>query len=573
MSAAAGAGKQWRIGEILQWTHDFFRRQGIESARLDAEVLLAHTLQQDRIHLYTHYDQPLNADEANRFGALVRRRKGNEPVAYIVGHKEFYGLEFAVGPDVLIPRPATEHLIEVALAWRQAQGELSAPHVLDVGTGSGAIAVTLAKLWPDAQVTAVDISPAALAVARHNAEHHDVQARLSLLPGDLFAPCAGDAFDLIVSNPPYVRDDEALPATVGDFEPTTALRGGGRWPGHHRPPLCRGRRLPAPARCPGDGNGCCPARCCLRLPAAAERLGVDQHHGRPAGPPAHRLRQPTLSVRAWALGAGLMLGAAPALAAGPAAALVDAARLPAALHFDIRYATPHNFVGKRLYAAPRCLLRPQVARQLLAAQRYLDRHHRGLHLLLKDCYRPLRVQRRMFAAVRGSPRACYVADPSRATGSVHTYGAAVDVTLCDAQGRELDLGTGLRYPLAPGRAAARAPLAAHRQTFAAPGAPPLPVARRHAAWRWLSSHSPRVVALRCGAGPGPASPLPPPRPARGTGDANAAAGAAPAAVALTHFTAAALACAAASARRAAADAQPTAAVASAATRQTPQRRH
>ena len=216
----------WTIERILRWTQDFFAQKGIGTARLDAEVLLAHALGCNRVRLYTHFDQPLTGEERDAFRALVRRRANREPVAYLCGHREFFSRAFAVGPDVLIPRPETEHLVEAALAWLQAQG-LSTPRILDVGTGSGALAVTLAAEVPGAHVTASDLSAAALQMAARNAAQHGVEARMVWAHGDLLAPISGP-FDLIVSNPPYIPtvDRSTLERDVRDYEPAQALFAG-----------------------------------------------------------------------------------------------------------------------------------------------------------------------------------------------------------------------------------------------------------------------------------------------------------------------------------------------------------
>lgn len=196
-------------------------------ARLDAELLLRHVLGWDRATWVAGRDDDAPADLEARSAPLVARRAAREPVAYIRGVQAFYGRDFAVGPGVLVPRPETELLIEEGLA---ALATVTAPRVLDIGTGSGAIAVSLATELPSAQIIATDISPAALEVARRNAERNGVAGRISLLPGDLFAAFDGDvaAFDLMVSNPPYIRRAEiaTLEPEVNRWEPRGALDGG-----------------------------------------------------------------------------------------------------------------------------------------------------------------------------------------------------------------------------------------------------------------------------------------------------------------------------------------------------------
>ncbi len=218
---------EWTILSILEWTTGYFRTHAIDSPRLDAEILLAHSLELRRIDLYLRYDQPLGADELAAFKALVRRRASREPVAYIIGRREFWGLDVLVGPEVLTPRPETERLVETALAVLDG---CEKPLVLDLGTGSGCIALALAHDCPRARVIATDISRAALAVARENVFRHGLTDRIQLAAAkdlELFDPrCA--CFDLIVSNPPYVptADIDALAPEVRKYEPRGALDGG-----------------------------------------------------------------------------------------------------------------------------------------------------------------------------------------------------------------------------------------------------------------------------------------------------------------------------------------------------------
>lgn len=212
----------WTIGQVLQWTATRFAENHLDTPRLDAEVLLAHVLQRNRVYLYTHYDQPLTEHERSTYRECVRRRAAHEPVAYITGHKEFFARDFQVSPAVLIPRPETEHIIEIVQRW---------PHrpqrILDVGTGSGCLAVSLACEFPEAQVVATDVSKEALAVAEKNAALHNVAGRITFRAGDLFAPVASETFDVIVSNPPYVEATALLPRDVVEYEPACALFAGG----------------------------------------------------------------------------------------------------------------------------------------------------------------------------------------------------------------------------------------------------------------------------------------------------------------------------------------------------------
>ena len=196
-----------------------------DRARLDAETLLLHVLGKNKAWLLAHADEELPDEQAIRFLALIERRYAGEPIQYITGETEFYGLPFRVTPDVLIPRPETEHLVEkvIDLASRIEQ-----PRIVDVGTGSGAIAVALAKHLTDAFIVATDLSQAALEVAELNAGQNEVWERIRFLHGDLLAPVAGQRFDLIVSNPPYVStaDRATLSVEVREHEPALALFAG-----------------------------------------------------------------------------------------------------------------------------------------------------------------------------------------------------------------------------------------------------------------------------------------------------------------------------------------------------------
>ena len=153
----------WTVGRVLQWTAGYFRRKGLPEPRLEAEILLAHVLGWERVSLYVNYDQPMNEEERARYRQIIKRRVQGEPVAYLVGYKEFFSLKFKVTPDVLIPRPDTEVLVEAAI--ERGRNQVGLLKVADIGTGSGVIAVTLAAYLPQAQIYAVDISEQALLVA------------------------------------------------------------------------------------------------------------------------------------------------------------------------------------------------------------------------------------------------------------------------------------------------------------------------------------------------------------------------------------------------------------------------
>jgi release factor glutamine methyltransferase len=220
----------WTVGRLLTWTTGYLKQQGGESPRLDAEVLLAHARQTERISLYTSFDEVVDEIVRGRFRELVKRRAAGCPVAYLVGHREFYSLSFEVTPDVLIPRPETEFLVMSALDWAKAQDPDRAWRVLEVGTGSGVIAVCLAKYLPQAQIVATDISAAALQIARRNAQRHNVVDRIQFVEQDLATADHLANCDMLVSNPPYVAQAEAAGLTreVRDHEPHTALFGGQR---------------------------------------------------------------------------------------------------------------------------------------------------------------------------------------------------------------------------------------------------------------------------------------------------------------------------------------------------------
>jgi release factor glutamine methyltransferase len=189
----------------------------------DAGLLLAHVLGCDQTALLTHPERLLSIEESEQFGRLVERRAASEPIQYLTGEQEFFGLGFAVSPAVLIPRPETEHLVEAVLQRFERGEEV---RIIDVGTGSGAIAVSLAHAMARSRVTAVDLLPAALEVARRNAERHGVIDRLTLLPSDLLAEVDGTDFDAVVANPPYIATTEVLEPQVANYEPHSALYAG-----------------------------------------------------------------------------------------------------------------------------------------------------------------------------------------------------------------------------------------------------------------------------------------------------------------------------------------------------------
>ncbi|MCP4788415.1 MAG: peptide chain release factor N(5)-glutamine methyltransferase [Fuerstiella sp.] len=218
----------WTVQRILQWTADFLQQKEVESPRLEAELMLAHARNCQRIRLYTDFETPLADDERARMRDFVKRRAGREPLAYITGRKEFYGRDFAVGSGVLVPRPETETLIDVCLEHIPPD---QAVKVCEVGFGSGCIAVTLAKQCSRVSVDATDVSSHAMSFATQNVANHEVGQQVTLFEGDGFGPLPREPagrFDGIVSNPPYIREDEMamLMPEVAVHEPREALVSG-----------------------------------------------------------------------------------------------------------------------------------------------------------------------------------------------------------------------------------------------------------------------------------------------------------------------------------------------------------
>lgn len=220
------ACKATTIGNCVNRAARDFDEQGLASPRLDAEVLLAHILRADRSYLYRHPEEPMNREAVSAFQSLTARRLRGEPVAYLLGRKEFWSLVFEVNEQVLIPRPDTECLVEEVLKVSTAVVSFGF-RILDLGTGSGAIGVALAWELPHTHVVATDISPGAVDVSRRNAKRHGVEQRMTFLAGHLFTPLSGK-FDIIVSNPPYICTTayQALPVGVRGYEPASALLAG-----------------------------------------------------------------------------------------------------------------------------------------------------------------------------------------------------------------------------------------------------------------------------------------------------------------------------------------------------------
>jgi release factor glutamine methyltransferase len=224
----ASAGP-WTVLGLLRWTTAYFENKSVEAPRAGAELLLAHCLGLKRLDLYLRYDQPLTSEELAAFKALIQRRTRGEPVAYITGERAFWTLDLRVNPQVLIPRPETERLVEIALETLKASNRLN-PRVLDLGTGSGAIVLALAAEMPQGYFLALDCSWGALQTARENQRYNGITAKIDYLAADWYAAISPNrgSFDLIVSNPPYVVASEidTLQTEVSRFEPRMALDGG-----------------------------------------------------------------------------------------------------------------------------------------------------------------------------------------------------------------------------------------------------------------------------------------------------------------------------------------------------------
>lgn len=221
----ANTGESWTILRMILWSAEYLKNKGVETGRLDAEWLLAAALGVDRLQLYLKYDRPLRSEEREAFKPLLRRRAGREPLQYIIGRTGFRELELKTDPRVLIPRPETEVLVQEVLDWASAGAE----SVWDMGTGAGAVALSLAAEGTWTRVVATDVSPEALSVAADNAERYDLGGHVEFREGSLFEPLEeGERFDVIVSNPPYIAEGEKgeLQPEVRDWEPPEALFAG-----------------------------------------------------------------------------------------------------------------------------------------------------------------------------------------------------------------------------------------------------------------------------------------------------------------------------------------------------------
>ena len=213
--------KSWRVIDLIQWAESFFKKRSFDKPRAEIEWLLCSLLKCNRLDLYLRYDEPLSQSQLDTLRTWVKRRLKNEPLQYISGSCDFYGREFFVTPDVLIPRPETERLIDVAL---EKISSVKSPKILDIGTGSGCIAITMAKERPDSLVIGLDNCYNAIAVAQKNSNHLNVLNN-SFLEMDILNSSPQGMFDLVISNPPYISKKElsGLMKDVIDFEPKTAL--------------------------------------------------------------------------------------------------------------------------------------------------------------------------------------------------------------------------------------------------------------------------------------------------------------------------------------------------------------
>lgn len=220
--------KIWTIKELLDWSSNYFSEKNIESARLDAELLLSWVLDLKRLDLYLQFDRPLTEIELQKYKKLIKRRIDQEPIAYIIGEKEFYGRNFKVNSSTLIPRPDTETLIEISLKkFPDKNEELN---ILDIGTGSGVLAITLALEYPNSKITAIDVSKSALEIATQNSLEYKLENRINFIEKDFLKEDleSQQKYDLIISNPPYIpsKNIESLDKNVKNFEPLSALDGG-----------------------------------------------------------------------------------------------------------------------------------------------------------------------------------------------------------------------------------------------------------------------------------------------------------------------------------------------------------
>lgn len=273
----SGRVEVWSTRRLLVWTTDYFTRKHIDSPRLSAEMLLAHVLHVPRLKLYTDPDRPASELERAAFRELVERAVAHEPVDYLVGQAPFFSMMFEVNRGVLIPRPSTQTVVEHVIQHSRRTPGFHRPSVVDVCTGSGVIAIALAKHLPESRIVASDLSPDALEVARRNAQTHGVADRVAFLRGDLLEPIVAHmpagGFRYLVSNPPYISDAEwaDVAPNVRDHEPTLALRGGADGLDFIRRLLAEARRVVAP-----------PAQVVIEIAASQKQAALDLAAASPA---------------------------------------------------------------------------------------------------------------------------------------------------------------------------------------------------------------------------------------------------------------------------------------------------
>jgi release factor glutamine methyltransferase len=219
--AKPGTGEKWTIRRLLRWTSQFLESKGVDAPRLSAELLLAHVLEVPRIRLYTDLDRPASPLERAAYRELVEKAAAHHPIQYLIGEAHFFSLRLEVDPRVLVPRPSTETLVEHVIWQTRHIPGFAVPAIADIGTGSGCIAIALAKNLPEARITATDTSSEALELARHNAEQHGVAERIDFFEGPLYEPLRGRHFSFVVSDPPYISDAEwaEVPRNVREHDP------------------------------------------------------------------------------------------------------------------------------------------------------------------------------------------------------------------------------------------------------------------------------------------------------------------------------------------------------------------
>lgn len=215
--------KIWRLMDLMNWSAEYLNEKGVENARTAVEWILTHVLKMSRVDLYLNFDRPLSRDELEQYRPLLLKCAAHQPVQQVIGQADFYGFQLAVSPDVLIPRPETERLVEFIID--KAKNRTSPFSILDIGSGTGAIAIALAKYLPLAQINALEVSPKAIDILKKNCRFHNLMNRITIVQEDVFHWEASESYDIIISNPPYITaaEMETLPKNVGYYEPPLAL--------------------------------------------------------------------------------------------------------------------------------------------------------------------------------------------------------------------------------------------------------------------------------------------------------------------------------------------------------------